>query len=191
MRILRAGDHKRMPWKNGGGETTEIAVFPEGAGLSDFDWRISMARVDGDGPFSLFPDIERTLAILEGAGIVLDVEGHAPIRLTIDSEPHAFPADAPTSATLIDGSILDFNVMSRRGKLAHVVRRCGTAKVSSEGALRLVLCSEGSLSLTTMGSPETLMLHDAALLDADDTAELIPGPGGTFYLVEFRAVPGA
>jgi environmental stress-induced protein Ves len=47
-----------MPWKNGGGETTEIAVFPDGAGLSDFDWRVSMARVDGDGPFSSFPGIE-------------------------------------------------------------------------------------------------------------------------------------
>ena len=41
MRILRAPDYRRMPWKNGGGETTEIAVFPAGAGLDDFDWRVS------------------------------------------------------------------------------------------------------------------------------------------------------
>ena len=39
MRILRGADYKRMPWKNGGGETVEIAVSPEGAALSDFDWR--------------------------------------------------------------------------------------------------------------------------------------------------------
>lgn len=43
MRILRASDHKRMPWKNGKGETVEIAVFPEGASVDTFDWRISMA----------------------------------------------------------------------------------------------------------------------------------------------------
>ena len=31
MRVIRAGDCKRMPWKNGGGSTTELAVFPDGA----------------------------------------------------------------------------------------------------------------------------------------------------------------
>ncbi|MDP1908248.1 MAG: HutD family protein, partial [Hyphomicrobium sp.] len=43
MRILRAKDYRRMPWKNGGGETTEIAISPEGAALDSFDWRVSMA----------------------------------------------------------------------------------------------------------------------------------------------------
>ena len=43
MKILRSNDYRRMPWKNGGGETVEIAVSPERAPLSDFDWRISMA----------------------------------------------------------------------------------------------------------------------------------------------------
>jgi len=45
MRILRSPDHKRMPWKNGGGETVEVAVFPPEAGLGDFAWRVSMASV--------------------------------------------------------------------------------------------------------------------------------------------------
>ncbi len=44
-----------MPWKNGGGETAEIAVFPPSADLSEFGWRISMATVSSDGPFSAFP----------------------------------------------------------------------------------------------------------------------------------------
>ncbi|WP_442165592.1 HutD family protein, partial [Rhizobium leguminosarum] len=46
---MRAGDHKRMPWKNGKGETVEIAVFPPGASINDFDWSISMATVAEDG----------------------------------------------------------------------------------------------------------------------------------------------
>ncbi len=69
MRILRAADHKRMPWKNGGGETVEIAVAPQDAALGDFDWRISMATVAADGPFSIFPGIDRTLSILSGSGM--------------------------------------------------------------------------------------------------------------------------
>ena len=60
MRVLRAADYPRMPWKNGGGETAEILVEPAGAPLDSFDWRLSMARVAADGPFSLFPGVERT-----------------------------------------------------------------------------------------------------------------------------------
>ena len=188
MRILRAADHRRMPWKNGGGETTEIAVFPENAGLSDFDWRVSMARVDGSGPFSSFPGIDRTLAILEGAGIVLDVEGQAPKRLVIGSEPHPFPADVATSADLIGGTVIDFNVMSRRGKVEHMVERLRTGLASPAGSVRLVLCSSGSVAIHSAAGTESLDRHDAALLGQDDDAELTPGADSEFYLVVFRSI---
>ena len=62
-KLLRNSDHRRMPWKNGGGETVEVIVHPEGASLSDFGWRVSMATVASDGPFSVFPGIDRTLAV--------------------------------------------------------------------------------------------------------------------------------
>lgn len=186
MRILRADQHKRMPWKNGGGETTEIAVFPEGAGLSDFDWRVSMARVDGDGPFSGFPGIDRTLAIINGAGIVLNVEGYAAKRLARDSEPHSFPADVPTSAALIAGIVTDFNVMSRRGKVEHKVERLRGEHASPAGSARLVLCTAGEIAVGIARRWERLARHDAALLAPDEAADLTPDPDGEFYLVEFR-----
>lgn len=191
MRILRADQHKRMPWKNGGGETVEIAVFPEGAGLDDFDWRVSMARVDGDGPFSCFPSIDRTLAILEGAGIVLDIESQAPRRLVIGSEPHAFPADITTSAALIGGAVIDFNVMTRRSKVGHRVERLRCKRLSPPGFTRLALCSSGSVAIGTAAVPDRLRRHDAVLLDHDETAEFTPVSDGEFYLVEFRPVQPA
>lgn len=187
MRTLRAESHKRMPWKNGGGETAEIAVFPEGAGLSDFDWRVSMARVDGDGTFSSFPGIDRTLAILEGAGIVLDVAGNPARRLTAEDEPHFFPADQPTSAALIGGSVLDFNVMSRRGRVAHSVREISTPISAAPGGLRLVFAASGSLHIRISGADITLERHDAALLDTVETALITPAGGGRGYLVTFAA----
>lgn len=55
MKSLHARDYKRMPWKNGGGETVEIAIFPADASVETFEWRISMATVANDGPFSIFP----------------------------------------------------------------------------------------------------------------------------------------
>ena len=51
-RLLKPADYVRMPWKNGGGQTTEIVVHPAGATLAEFDWRVSIADVDADGPFS-------------------------------------------------------------------------------------------------------------------------------------------
>ncbi len=125
-----------MPWKNGGGVTTEIAVFPEAAGLDDFEWRLSMATVASDGPFSLFAGVDRTLAVLEGEGIVLSVEGQAEERITPASPPLAFAADRPTSARLIAGPITDLNAMTRRGRWTHRMERLvvrGSAAIADGG----------------------------------------------------------
>ncbi|RVD63440.1 HutD family protein, partial [Mesorhizobium sp. M4A.F.Ca.ET.029.04.2.1] len=127
MRILRAAGYRVMPWKNGGGTTTEITVSPGGAGFDNFDWRISMARVEAGGPFSSFAGIDRTLCVLAGQGIVLDVAGRAPAELTAASAPFSFAADVPTAAALISGPITDLNVMTRRGRMTHTVERLTVA----------------------------------------------------------------
>ena len=176
-----------MPWKNGGGETTEIAVFPENAGLTDFDWRVSMAKVEEDGPFSAFAGIDRTLSVLEGAGIVLSVEGAAPTPLTRDSKPHSFPADVPTSASLIDGPVLDFNVMTRRGKIRHAVMRLHSKIGSGMGPERMIFCCKGSVAVVKAGATTVLDRFDAMLLDRDEPVEIVPAHASEYYLVEFRA----
>lgn len=106
-----------MPWKNGGGETVEIAVSPDRATIADFDWRISMATVATNGSFSTFPGVDRTLSILEGGGMTLSIEGRQPKLLTASDAPLSFPADVPTSAALSDGPVTDLNVMTRRQAL--------------------------------------------------------------------------
>ncbi|WP_432761424.1 HutD/Ves family protein [Rhizobium mayense] len=148
--ILRRDSHRRMPWKNGGGETVEIAVSPDGAGLAEFDWRVSMATVATDGPFSVFSGIDRTLSILDGEGMTLFIEGREPERLTQASAPLSFAADARTSATLIDGTITDLNVMTRRGRFTHSMRRVsidGNGEVELKGGTSLVLCHRGDVEI--------------------------------------------
>ncbi|BCG81059.1 HutD/Ves family protein [Mesorhizobium sp. 113-3-3] len=155
MRILRAADYRVMPWKNGGGTTTEIAVSPEGASLDGFDWRVSMARVEGSGPFSSFAGIDRTLSVLEGEGIVLDVAGRPAARLTPVSAPFAFPADLPTSAALIGGPITDLNVMTRRGRTLHSVERVAISQpvdVATGIGPTLILCRMGEAIFREAGS---------------------------------------
>ena len=88
MRLLRAADRVAVPWKNGGGVTHDVIVSPAGATLDDFDWRISIAEIARSGPFSRFPGIDRTLAVLEGK-VVLTVEDNAPAVL----DPHSAALD--------------------------------------------------------------------------------------------------
>jgi uncharacterized protein len=170
MRILRAENHRRMPWKNGGGVTTEIAVFPDGAGLDEFEWRVSMASVASDGPFSLFPGVDRTLAVLEGEGIVLTVEGLPEVSLTRSSQPLAFAADRQASARLIAGPILDLNVMTRRGCFVHRLARLASGSTPLAGpSPTVVFCAAGSARLSLGGEQATLRQHDAAIAEAPCT----------------------
>ncbi|WP_288429002.1 HutD family protein [uncultured Agrobacterium sp.] len=177
MHVLRASDHKRMPWKNGGGETVEIVVFPPHATVEDFDWRISMATAASDGPFSIFPQIDRTLSILDGKGISLAIDGVGPVLLTTSSEPLSFAADVPVDATLEDGTITDLNVMTRRGKFSHRVERMiGSFSISpTERNETVLVLSTGPISMSSKTQNIELEPLDAVFLDgpADVEAENI------------------
>ena len=113
-----------VPWKNGGGNTTQIAVFPPDAGFDDFDWRISLATIAEDGAFSIFPDVDRTLALVEGNGATLDIDGDSQV-LCQDDPVAAFAGESEVIAKLNHGPTTDFNVMTRRERCHHVfgVRR--------------------------------------------------------------------
>ena len=121
--LIPAATYRRMPWKNGGGATVEIAIAPEGATVDNFDWRISLARVDAPGPFSLFPGVDRTLAVIEGSALALHFGAERTVTVTPDSDPLAFPADVPVFAEIPQGGITDLNVMTRRGRMRHTLRR--------------------------------------------------------------------
>jgi uncharacterized protein len=112
--VLSPADYRRMPWKNGGGHTTEIAIFPAGAGLASFVWRVSIADVRQDGPFSAFPGIDRTLVLLAGEGMRLS-GGVVPIVVRTTFAPVAFSGDASLQCSLLAGPVRDFNLMVRRG----------------------------------------------------------------------------
>lgn len=186
MRILRAADYRVMPWKNGGGTTTEIIVLPQGAGLDDFDWRVSMARVEGSGPFSSFAGIDRTLSVLEGEGIVLHVGGQPPARLTASSPPFSFPADLPTSAALVAGPITDLNVMTRRGRVSHSVERLtisAAAEIEGQAGPILILCHNGEAVIPGPG-PIRLGPLDTLLFDRDaPTLRVEPAGNTTLFVI--------
>lgn len=178
-----------MPWKNGGGETAEIAVEPADAALDAIDWRISMARVDADGPFSTFPGIDRTLAILAGAGLRLHVASMRSVELTLRSPPHPFPADVATRAELLGGPITDLNVMTRRGRFLHRVRReqAGVARtLLISGAPTLIVCADGRARLGAEGVEVFIGVRDTALLaGGTESLQVLGDPAASLLIVEF------
>lgn len=166
MKLLRAADYKTMPWKNGMGSTTEIAISPADATLDAFDWRVSMARVASDGPFSSFAAIDRTLLVLEGNGIDLSVAARAPVRVDRDTI-HSFPGDQPTAARLVAGPITDLNVMTRRDVLSHHVQRVRIIRRHDYviDTQTIILVEHGQLDVISPTSTMLLDTHDAVIAD--------------------------
>ncbi|MBR0697712.1 HutD family protein [Bradyrhizobium lablabi] len=191
MRIVHAIDCRTTPWKNGGGATTEIAVEPPGASFDDFDWRISMARVASDGPFSKFAGIDRTLAVITGHGLALTIGDATALVLDGDSDPIRFAGDVPTSARLLGGEIVDLNVMTRRGRFEHRLRRIRepVACDFADHRTAVVVAPSGDVSLTSPQGTALLARGDAAILSrADDTpCRIAPANEATeCYLVLLR-----
>ncbi len=170
--LLPAAGRAATAWKNGGGVTREIACFPAGAGMADFTWRVSLAEVAADGPFSVFPAVERTLTLVEGAGMDLTVGGR---RRLVDATcvPQDLPGDEPTDCRLLDGPVVNLNVMWRRGApspTVAVVR--GRLGLRAAHALIVALGEGGSADVDGV----RLARHDALLLTGEDATVHAHGP---------------
>src|SRR5690348_4167646 len=167
-RRLGPTDYKVMPWKNGQGFTTELAVHPEGSSLDGFDWRISMADVISDGDFSLYPGYDRTLMLATGRGIELDfAAASAPQRLRHPGQSTQFSGDWAARCHLLDGPVRDFNVMSARDRVEHEcleVSRVPTEFVWEPGLESLFcLTIAGILVLKMPGASEWRLAPEESL----------------------------
>ena len=120
LTILGPETFLAMPWRNGLGSTIELLKqdLPSSDG---FAWRLSMAEVTTDGEFSNFSGYDRTLLLLEGKGLTLDCSGSdgsakypAKHRLEKPLQAARFKGEEPTFASLHDGPIKDFNIMTQR-----------------------------------------------------------------------------
>ncbi len=110
-RLIRAGEYRRMRWKNGAGWTSELARAGTGA---DFDWRVSVAEIERDGAFSTFTGCDRQIALLDGAGMEIEFEEAETIRLDQRLRFFAFAGEWHAHGRLLGGPVRDFNVIVRR-----------------------------------------------------------------------------
>jgi len=112
-----------VPWKNGGGTTREIVCVPRDAGFDRFAWRASIATIAGDAAFSIFPGVDRVIALLHGPAVHLHGTGGTGHRLDLPAASLAFDGAAAVRATLLGpGAACVLNVMTRRGTWAATIR---------------------------------------------------------------------
>jgi environmental stress-induced protein Ves len=158
-----------MPWANGRGTSYEIASDRNEAG--EWAWRLAMAPVNEDGPFSRIECVNRLLAVVEGAGMLLSVD-----RKKLQCLPMQvvqFRGDAITEATLTDGPIMDINLMVRRkeaeGEMA-IITNAGLLNGAS-----IVVAVGGSAQVKSGDSTIDLERHDSILECDAETISLISG----------------
>ena len=98
MTVVRAEDVAPQPWPNGGGTTRELLR------AADRSWRISLAEIVSDGPFSVFGGQHRLLTVVDGPVLSLDVDGET--HVVEPQRPFAFPGDAEVVASVPEEALV-------------------------------------------------------------------------------------
>ncbi|EJN00325.1 HutD family protein [Herbaspirillum sp. YR522] len=125
MQIVTLADLAATPWRNGGGQTRALGSghAPHTQPHADgFDWRISLADITADGPFSTFAGIDRH-ALLIGEGTV-ELAGPSAAVMARPLLPISFPGELDLSARRRAGTVQArlLNLMVRRSALRGRIR---------------------------------------------------------------------
>ncbi len=167
VRKLSLSDGRKMPWRNGGGMTTELAVEPTNEPA--FSFRVSVADVSASGPFSRFLGYDRHIVVIDGDGMRLDCGEHGAFELTRGA-PVTFSGDWDTHGELDSGPVRDFNVMVKR----TYARSSFAVRTLDETAT--LECPAGTLLVVHLldGAVDGASLNDTWI--ADSPLSLTPTP---------------
>lgn len=134
LRLVHLAECPPRPWRNGGGVARDLLRWPTAsedlvAGASapnvrsgatpDAGWlvQVSIAEISRDGPFSNYAGVDRWFAVLDGAGVRLDLPS-GPVALAPGDEPLGFAGKAAPHCALLQGATLDLNLMLARAARA-------------------------------------------------------------------------
>lgn len=146
--LIHADRIAPRPWRNGGGLTRDLFSWPASG---EWAWRISLADVTQDGPFSAYPGITRWFAVVQGAGVVLNFAGKRQV-LDMHSAPLHFKGALTPECRLQGGATRDLNLMTRDGACRGTMQR---AQVDEEWI------SSAPMRAVFAAEPVTLQIDDA------------------------------
>lgn len=187
---LPANEYRRERWRNERGWTREVYRYPEGAAV--WLWRVSIAEIDQDAPFSAFPGCDRELVLLAGEGMDLVFEDGERAALRPPHDRLRFAGERVLHAELLDGPTHDFNLMWRRDSVrATLLHRplVGPMVFFAEpGVTWLVHLMQGQAQFKDLKRPLHLGQGDSVLLmqDPDGPSRLILEGGGEALLAKLE-----
>lgn len=188
--LIPANEYRRERWKNGLGWTREIFRSPPDA--QSWDWRLSIAEVEKDGPFSSFQGVDRELVLLAGEGMRLRFDDGENVQLSPPHDRVRFAGERALFAELISGPTQDFNLMWRRGQVeASLLHRplVGPMLFFAEpGVTWVVYVISGRAAFKDRLLPTVLEQGDTALVAAaaDGGRRVILEGGGEVLLVRIE-----
>lgn len=189
---LRPADFRVMPWKDGGGTTTQVAIEPPSATLADpFLWRLSSARVERSGPFSRFPGLRRILALLDGPGMDLAFEDGSSLGLGDSAQPIAFDGGLGVQATLRGGPCVDLGVIYDPARVACALVRLepgSNLRLQTGNGTHLVYAPKGGLEVPSHG----WQIHPGEALRWEGSQSLdlqVPGPEAPVWKMQVLPQP--
>jgi len=161
--VLPAAENRQYRWRNGLGESSEIAAEPVSASETT-GWTLSIATVEADLAFSRFPGVDRKLMALSAGGLDLVIDGER--RSLARWQVAAFPGEVAVSSIGVTEPTLDLNLMVARdrqeGTLVTFTVLGLVEIVAPEDTTIFVVLLEGELS----AGDRALDVHDAVRIDA-------------------------
>ena len=162
--VITPAHWQTQRWQNGGGITHQLCRHDDEQGML---WRVSIAEVASDGPFSRFDNIDRIIMLLTGAGFSLHGVGAKPQVLDAPLMPIAFAGETAIHCTLLNGPVRDFNLMTRRGAVQAQLQVLTIGTMVQTLAL-----STQTLIYIVSGNVNVVLGTECITLDAQHTLSL-------------------
>lgn len=189
-RVIPANEYRRERWRNGLGWTREIHAQRAAPG-ADWDWRLSIAEIERDAPFSAFPGVDRELVLLHGNGLRLRFDDGECQQLEPPHGRFRFAGERSLVGELVDGPTHDFNLMWRRDAVAAelfyrplVGPMVFFAEPGTTWALHLLA---GSARFDDAAGPGGMQAGDTALLAAPERTRYLVDGGGELLVIRLDA----
>ena len=187
-RVIPANEYRRIRWRNGQGWTREIHA--EGT-AEEWSWRLSIAEIEHDAAFSLFPGVDRELMLLSGDGLRLRFDDGECVELSPPHDRHRFAGERALTGELVDGTTHDFNLMWRRDRIrADTWHRplVGPMVIFVEpGSTWVVHLIAGQARFDATSGLPALAAGDTAVLEAgDDRRRYVLDGGGEALLIRLE-----
>jgi hypothetical protein len=173
-----------MPWRNGAGITREIAREP--AQGESFAWRLSLASLQANGPFSPYSGYQRCVVLVDGHGFRLQFAGAGTKTLAARGDHALFAGSAAVSCELLDGPCTDLSlIVHDPGTIASVTRLAISAEQSmvvTAGKLRVLFALQGAIKCRARDpSNPSASSGEPFELNAQDTL-LVHGGGDSWLM---------